>query len=311
VKILFWGTPEFAVPSLRALDDEGFEVVGVVTQPDRRAGRGRRLKSSAIKDVAVEQGFLVLDPERPRTDGFMAQIRALEPDFSVVVAYGHILVDEVLAIPRLGSINVHASLLPSLRGAAPITWAVVRGHEESGVTVMRMVREMDAGPIIHQIVEPILSDETGSELSVRLSELGAEALIEGLAILTAGEGAETEQDHSEATFAPKVDRETARIDWATSARTVAMHVRGMDAVPGAWTTLGGAPVKLYRPTPLQGEPADAEPGTVLTAEPEHGLVVQTAQGSVRFAEVQPPGRRRMSMTDWINGRRVEAGQRLE
>lgn len=311
MRILFWGTPDFAVPSLRALDEEGFDIVGVVTQPDRPAGRGRRMRSPAVKEVALEQGFEVLEPKSPKTEEFMDRVRALEPDISVVVAYGHILTDEVLAIPPLGSINVHASLLPELRGAAPITWAIVRGHEETGVTVMRMVREMDAGPIIHQVTEPILPDETGSELSIRLSELGAEALVEGLTLLSMGEGVETDQDHSKATFAPKVDRAAARIDWSASARDVALLVRGMDTTPGAWTTLEGAPVKLFRPTASDGDRADASPGTVVAADTERGLVVQTGQGSVRLAEVQPPGGRRMSVTDWINGRRVEAGQRFE
>jgi methionyl-tRNA formyltransferase len=312
VRILFWGTPDFAVPSLRALDDEGFEIVGVVTQPDRPAGRGRRMRSPAVKEVALESGFRVLEPKSPRAPDFIDSIRALEPDLSVVVAYGHILVDEVLSLPPMGSINVHASLLPKLRGAAPVTWAIVRGHEETGVTVMRMVREMDAGPIIHQIVEPIFPDETGSELSIRLSELGAEALVEGLALLSTGQVEEVEQDHSLATFAPKVDRAAARIDWSLSAREVGCLVRGMDTTPGAWTRLDQLPVKLFRPRVGQDEGLGGEPpGTVLAADAQAGLVVRARDGAVRFDEVQPPGGRRMSVADWINGRGIEAGQRFE
>ncbi|MGD2044782.1 MAG: methionyl-tRNA formyltransferase [Gemmatimonadota bacterium] len=313
MRILFWGTPDFAVPSLRALDDEGFEIVGVVTQPDRPAGRGRKLKSSPVKDVALELGFEVLEPKSPGTPEFIQRIRALEPDVSVVVAYGHILNDEVLNVPGMGSINVHASLLPKLRGAAPITWAIVRGHEETGITIMRMVREMDAGAIIHQVVEPVLPDETGSELSIRLSEIGAEAIVEGLAILSSGAAEEVEQDHSLATFAPKVDRASARIDWSASARDVGFLVRGMDTTPGAWTTLDGQPVKLFRPSVDDlGVASGSEPaGTVVAADSENGLVVQTGDGEVGFAEVQPPGGRRMSVVDWINGRRIEAGKRFE
>jgi methionyl-tRNA formyltransferase len=312
VKILFWGTPEFAVPSLRALDEEGFDIVGVVTQPDRPAGRGRHMKSPEVKAVGYELGLEVFEPKSPRTPEFMAQIRALEPDISIVVAYGHILVDEVLSIPTMGSINVHASLLPELRGAAPITWAIARGHEQTGVTVMRMVREMDAGPIIHQVVEPILPDETGSELSIRLSELGAEALVEALALVSSGEATEVEQDHSRATFAPKVDRAAARIDWGKTAREVSLLVRGMDTTPGAWAVLGGGqPVKLFRPTVLEPQATSVTPGTVVAADASAGLVVATGSGSVRFGEVQPPGGRRMSAVDWINGRRIEAGQRFE
>jgi methionyl-tRNA formyltransferase len=327
VKILFWGTPAFAVPSLRALDDEGFDVVGVVTQPDRPAGRGRRLKPSAIKEVALEKGIPVFTPDRPRTDEFLDSIRALEPDLSVVVAYGHILRPDVLDIPPLGSINIHASLLPALRGAAPINWAIARCHEETGVTVMRMAEAMDAGDVIYQVPEPILSDQTASELTVRLSEIGAEALIEALALLAVGAAEEVAQDHDAATYAPEVDREIAQIRWDGPAREVSAHVRAMDAVPGAWSTLAGAAVKLFRPTPVSfaegpdavtpstngGPPAPsgpAAPGTVIRIDPAEGVLVRVADGGVAFQEVQPPGRRRMSASDWINGRGVKAGQRF-
>ncbi|HSG08431.1 MAG TPA: methionyl-tRNA formyltransferase [Longimicrobiales bacterium] len=309
MRILFWGTPTFAVPSLRALDDEGYEVVGVVTQPDRPAGRGRHLAASPVKQVALDMGVPVLSPEKPRGDDFLSEFRALAPDLSVVVAYGHILRPEVLDVPPLGSINVHASLLPALRGAAPINWAIVRGYEETGVTIMRMVEGMDAGPVIHTIPEPILPGETASELTIRLSELGAEGLVEALAMMAAGRAPETEQDHAAATFAPKVDRATARVDWSRPATELAWHVRGMDAVPGAWTELDGAPVKIYRPEATEGA-ADAEPGTVVAADDANGLVVATGAGRLVVGEVQPPGRRRMEVQDWIHGRSVQAGQRF-
>lgn len=344
MRILFWGTPAFAVPSLRALSDEGFDVVAVVTQPDRPAGRGRRLAPSAVKQVALDEGLTVLTPERPRGDEFLELIRGLAPDVSVVVAYGHILHRAVLDVPRLGSINLHASLLPELRGAAPINWAIARGHEQTGVTVMRMVEAMDAGPILHQIAEPILPDETAAELTIRLSELGAAALVEGLALLSAGEAEEVEQDEDAATFAPKLDRATARIDWTRPADEVGRHVRAMDAVPGAWTTLDGVAVKLFRPRPRPEEygaasdasgedaapgimhpPNDHEPGgnggpppgrargpgEVLETNPDEGLLVRAGSGSVLFREVQPSGSRRMAMADWINGRGVAVGQRFE
>lgn len=330
MKILFWGTPDFAIPSLRALDDEGFDVVGVVTQPDRPAGRGRRLTPSPVKLVAQQLGLPVLSPERPRGEAFLDELRALAPDLSVVVAYGHILKPEVLALPPLGSINVHASLLPELRGAAPINWAIARGHPETGVTIMRMVEAMDAGAIIHSVREPILPDETAGELTVRLSEIGAAALVEALALLAAGVAQEVEQDHDAATYAPKIDRVTARVDWSRPAVEVAALVRAMDPVPGAWTRLDDAPLKLFRPTPwsrsemeaLGGKsPATnggprastraASPGTVVRATAEEGVLVAAGDGAVAFAEVQPPGRRRMSAADWIHGRGVEVGRRLE
>ena len=297
------------MPSLRALDDEGFHVVGVVTRPDRPAGRGRRMHASAVKETALDMGVPVLTPDRPRGDAFLDQLRALEPDISVVVAYGHILRPEVLALPPLGSVNVHASLLPELRGAAPINWAIARGHEETGVTVMRMVEAMDAGPILVQVPEPILPDETASDLWTRLSEVGAVALVEALTLLASGNLEEVEQDHDRATYAPKVDREVARIDWSRPAREVAWHVRGMDMVPGAWSELEGAAVKLFRPE-VRPDGAGAEPGTVVTADADDWLVVATADGAVAFAEVQPPGKRRMEARAWINGRGVSTGQRF-
>lgn len=309
MKILFWGTPDFAVPSLRAMDDEGFDVVGVVTQPDRPAGRGRKLQPSAVKRTAEDLGLPVLTPEKPRGEEFMQEIGALAPDLSVVVAYGHILRREVLDVPPMGSINVHASLLPELRGAAPINWAIARGKQETGVTIIRMVETMDAGPMLGRIVEPILPDETASELWLRLSEVGAQALLEVLVRMAQGDLEEEEQEHHRATFAPKVDRATARIDWTRPAREIGWHVRGMDMVPGAWTELDGQAVKLFRPTSMDGWD-DAPPGTVVAADLEGGLLVSAGEGAVAFGEVQPPGKRRMDAAAWINGRGIEAGQRF-
>jgi methionyl-tRNA formyltransferase len=317
VKILFWGTPEFAVPSLRALDDEGFDIVGVVTQPDRPAGRGRVSKTSPVNAVAIELGLEVLTPESPKGPDFLARLHSLEPDISVVVAYGHILRTEVLDLPRFGSVNVHASLLPELRGAAPINWAIARGHEKTGITIMRMVRAMDAGAIIFQVEEPILADETASELSLRLSEVGAEALVEALALLSVGGVQEREQDHGAATFAPKLDRAVARIDWSRPAREVASHIRAMDEVPGAWSPFSGDPVKLFRPVVETtgasfagpGAPLGAEPGAVLKVD--QGLTVSTGfGGAVSIGEVQPSGGRRMAAAEWVRGRRIAAGARF-
>ncbi len=326
MRILFWGTPDFAVPSLRALVGEGFEIVGVITQPDRPAGRGRRLTPSPVKQVALEEGLTVLTPERPRGDEFLSLLRDLRPDVSVVVAYGHILTREVLDVPRLGSINLHASLLPRLRGAAPINWAIARGDEEAGVTVMRMVEAMDAGPMIHQVSEPILPDETAGELTLRLSEVGAAALVEGLTFLDAGLAEEVEQDEAEVTYAPKIDRETARVDWSRPAREVADHIRAMDPVPGPWTELEAVPVKVFKPIvdegafaldegtagngadPLGHAPA---PGQILATEPADGILVACGAGAVLLGEVQPAGSRRMAAADWINGRGVSVGQTFE
>lgn len=310
MRVLFWGTPVFAVPTLRALSEEGHDVVGVVTQPDRPAGRGRKPTESPVKRTARAEGLTVLDPERPSGEAFLETLAGLEPDVSVVVAYGHLLAREVLDIPRLGSINVHASLLPGLRGAAPVHWAVIRGYERTGVTVMRMVEGMDAGPILLQEEEPIGPSETTAELSVRLSEVGAVALVEALALLSVGAVEEREQDHDRATYAPKVDRETARVSWDRNARDVANHIRGMDDNPGAWSTLGGAPIKLFRARPRPDDGAGS-PGEVMKADVADGLLVATGAGMVELGEVQPPGKRRMSAIDWIRGRGVAERDRFE
>lgn len=320
MRVLFWGTPDFAVPTLRALGEEGHTLVGVVTQPDRPAGRGRQLRPSPVKELARAEGLPVLTPKRPRGEEFIDRIRALGADVSVVVAYGHILVREVLDVPPVGSINVHASILPELRGAAPIHWAIARGYETTGVTVMRMVEAMDAGPILHQVEEPIGPRETSTDLTSRLSEVGAQALIEALAFLELGTLEEREQDHDRATFAPKVSRAVARIDWAHSPRHVVNHVRAMDDVPGAWTTVDGQPLKLFDPWVAPHGDAEepsgltaAEPGSVVDAEAGtgRGLGVAVAGGTVWFGEVQPPGKRRMPVDAWLRGRAVDEGARFE
>ena len=310
MRILFWGTPDFAVPSLRALANDGVEIVGVVTQPDRPAGRGRRVKMSPVKEEALALGHEVLAPIRPQGQEFIEQITELRPDLSVVVAYGHILKREILDLPSLGSVNVHASLLPQLRGAAPVNWAIIRGHEQTGVTVMRMVEAMDAGPIIHQLSEPISDEDSASELMSRLSELGALALKEALGSIKRGDTEEREQSEDAVSYAPKVDRKSARIDWTLSANEVALFIRGMDATPGAWSELAGMPIKFFRPS-LVPESEFSQPGAVVRADPEQGLVISTSSGGVSVSEVQPAGRQRMNTLDWINGRGVKLGQHFE
>lgn len=310
MRVLFWGTPDFAIPSVRALAEEGHELVGVVTQPDRPAGRGRVPRSSPVKREAEAAGVPVLQPERPRGEAFLERLRALEPDISVVAAYGELLPDPVLALPPAGSLNVHASLLPELRGAAPVNWAIIRGHEGSGVTIMRMVRELDAGPILHQIRIPIRSRMTAGELYERCAELGAEALVEALALLAAGRIEEREQDHARATYAPKLGREEARLDWSRPAAELDRWVRGCDPWPAAWSDLDGVPVQFFEPRPSE-EDASAPPGSVITADPREGLAVSTGRGVLWIGAVKPAGKRRMSAEAWLRGRGIAEGDRLE
>src|ERR1043166_5941864 len=239
MRVLFWGTPEFATSALRALIGEGFDVVGVVTQPDRPVGRSRsRAEPSPVKRVAIEENIAVLQPEKPRGDDFVAQLSALALDISVVVAYGHILPRAVIDLPPQGTINIHASLLPALRGAAPIQAAIRDGFVETGVTIMRMVPALDAGPSILQVRTPIPDDETYGELQLRLAEMGALALVEALALLELGRAVEQPQDEARATYAPKVDRTMTRVDWSANARTVSQIIRAYDPRPGAFARAG-------------------------------------------------------------------------
>lgn len=307
MRVLFWGTPDFALSALRALEDEGHEVVGVVTQPDRPAGRGRQPTASAVKRFAVEERIPVLQPEKPFGDDFVAAVRELAPEISVVVAYGQILRPEILSLPPLGSINIHASLLPELRGAAPVHWAIILGYQKTGVTIMRMEPGLDSGPILFQVAEAVRPDESMSDLSARLSEIGAEALVETLTMMEIGPVEGVAQDHERATYAPKVDRETARLDWSLPALETARWIRGLDAVPGAWSLLDGEPVKLFNP---RVELRQGEPGKVLGVEQEVGILIAAGHDAVRVREVQPAGKRRMEAGEWIRGRGVKVGDRL-
>ena len=308
MRILFWGTPDFATPPLRALIGEGFDVVGVVTQPDRPRGRSRsRLDPSPVKRVALEEGLPVLQPEKPRGDAFMEEVRALAPDLSVVVAYGHILPRAVIDLPRLGTLNIHASLLPLLRGADPIRAAIRQGFAATGVAIMRMVPALDAGPVLHVLQTPIAHDETAGELTARLSELGALALVEALALMEAGALTETPQDDAAATYAPKTEREHGRLDWTRSADDVARAVRACDPRPGAFGVLRGTEVKLFgaRSVVVEERP-DVVPGEVIALGPE-GMDIKCGEDAVRVAYAQPAGRPRLTVPEWARGRGVELG----
>lgn len=308
MRILFWGTPDFATSPLRALIGEGFDVVGVVTQPDRPRGRSRStLVPPPVKEVALEEGLPVLQPERPRGDEFVGALRDLEPELSVVVAYGHILRQEIIDLPRLGTLNIHASLLPALRGAAPIQAAIRQRLPETGISIMRMVLALDAGPVLHQLRTPISDDETYGELQARLAELGALALVESLALVAHGAVRETPQDDARATYAPKVERADARVAWDADAAEVSAQIRAYDPRPGAFTTARGAELKLFGSRVIAERAGRL--GEVLAVD--DGLIVACARGAVRVAQVQPAGKGRMRSIDWARGRSVAVGDVLE
>ena len=310
MRVVFWGTPEFATPPLRALLGEGFDVAAVVCQPDRPVGRSRsKLEAPPVKKIAIEEGIPVLQPEKPRGDAeFAAALKALAPDISIVVAYGNLLSKELIDLPRRGTLNIHASLLPAFRGAAPIQAAILAGLTETGVTIMRMVPKLDAGPMLHQLTTPIAEDETGGELTLRLSEVGAAALFEALALIEVGSAPERPQDDALATYAPKIDRDTSRIDWSRPAVEVARRIRAFDPRPGAWTTHRDADVKLFGGRAMSTL-HPAEPGEITLID-ANGMAVACGDGAVQITSVQPSGKRRLAPHELANGRGIAMGERL-
>lgn len=318
MRVVFFGTPDFAVPSLRALVGEGFDVVGVVTQPDAAQGRSRsQLIPPPVKVAAQAEDLLVLQPEKPTDPAFLDQLRGLAPDIGVVVAYGHILRRELLTLPPRGMVNVHPSLLPGLRGAAPVEWAIIRGHETTGVSIMQLDTGMDSGPVLHQIPHRIGPDVTAGELSTHLAEMGAQALVETLAMLAQSDPppSPVPQKEDRATFAPKLTREIARIDWSKDARAVGCLIRGLDPRPGAWTELKGKEIKLFTPKVMEPPfPGTGAPGEVISADST--LLIATGPfkdlggGSVEIFEVQPAGKPRMPASEWLRGARLKPGTRF-
>lgn len=307
-RAIFFGTPAFAVPCLEAVLDVA-DVAAVICQPDRPAGRGLALTPPPTKELAIARGVAVMQPTKVRTPEFAAELRALEADVGVVVAYGRILPRAVLDAPRTGCVNVHASILPRWRGAAPIQWAIVGGDRESGVCLMQMDEGMDTGPVLACDRTPIGEAETAAELGERLSQMGAELLRRELARYVRGELVATPQDHARATLAPLLEKEHGRVDWSLPARRVHDHVRGMSPWPGAFTTAGGARVKIHRTHVVREDGAHGAPGTVLKME-RSGIEVACGSGVVAIDELQLEGRKRLAAADFVAARAWTSGTAL-
>ena len=305
LRLVFAGTPEFAVPCLRTLIEAGHAIAAVYTQPDRPAGRGRKLQQSPVKELALAHGVPVRQPETLKRDPqAVRELADLEADLMVVVAYGLILPKAVLAAPRLGCINVHASLLPRWRGAAPIQRAVQAGDTLSGVCIMGMEQGLDTGPVYHRLETPIRPLETGGSLHDRLAELGARALLESLPGIADGTRTPEPQDSSLATYAHKIAKEEASIDWTRPATEIERQVRAFDPWPVAQTRLGADWIRIWSAeAALRTEPG-AEPGTVIAAD-RTGIAVATGNGVLRILSLQPPGKRPMSAADFLNARRLD------
>lgn len=306
-RIVFMGTPEFAVPTLEALLERGEEVAAVVTQPDRPKGRGKRLAPPPVKTLAEARGLRVLQPERVRRPPFPEELRALAPDLVVVVAFGQILPKSILDIPPLGCINVHASLLPRWRGAAPINWSIAAGDAMTGVTTMMMDEGMDTGDMLLRAEVPIGLETTAETLAPKLAALGARLLGDTLDALSAGTLRRTPQDAALATLAPLLKKEDGFLDFARPALEVVRRIHAMTPWPGAAARLAGEPVKFFRADLSR---ADGEPGAV-TEVARDAFAIAAEGGSVRILEVQAPGGRRMSAREFLAGRPLSVGDRFE
>lgn len=299
MRVVFMGTPDFASCSLQKLIDEQFEIVGVFTQPDKPRNRGMKLQPSAVKTVALAAGLPIYQPESMRDPASLDMLRALQPDVLAVVAYGKLLPDEMLALPTYGAVNVHGSLLPHYRGAAPIQWAVLNGDLETGVSTMYLSHDMDAGDVIFTQKTSIGEQETAGELFDRLAVMGAELLVKTLRAIDSGEAPRMAQDHSKATYTKPLTKEMCPIDWSRSPREIIKHVCGLAPWPVATAELQGTIFKIFR-VEADAE-VQAEPGTIVSAD-KHGIRIACGNHeSVRILELQAPGKKRMDAADYLRG----------
>ena len=304
MRIVFMGTPDFASASLKKLIDERFDVVGVFTQPDKPKGRGMELFASPVKELALENGLPVFQPVKMRDGTALAQIKALEPDILVVVAYGRILPDDILAVPKYGAINVHGSLLPKYRGAAPIQWAVLNGDKITGVTTMYLASEMDTGDIIYTAETEIGEYETSGELFDRLKDMGAELLVKTLRDIDAGIAPRTPQDHSKASYVTMLDKSICPIDWNKTPREVLKHIYGLQPWPVATMELEGKTVRVFAAKYTDGK-TEKVPGAVVSTD-KGGLEIACADGeTLLITEIQAPGKKRMGAEDYLRGHQIK------
>lgn len=307
MRIVFMGTPEFAVPSLKALCENGYDVVGVITQPDRPKGRGNKVVMSPVKEYALSQSIPVFQYQRIRREG-VEDLKALQPDLCVTAAFGQILSQEILDIPPMGTINVHASLLPRHRGSAPINWAIIQGDAEVGVTTMMTARGVDNGDMLLKCASPRKADETAGEMTQRLSEDGAALLLKTLHALEDGTLTRIPQDESTMTYDPMLTKEMGVIDWNDSAQSIVNRILGLNPWPGCSTAYEGARLKWLRAEVAQGA---GQPGEILTADPKNGLVIAAGSGAVRVLQMQTPGGKPMNPKDYLRGHPMAAGTVLK
>ena len=308
MRVVFMGTPDFAVPTLEKIIEAGHEVIGVVTQPDKAKGRGKKVLFPPVKEKALEHNLTVYQPRRAREPEFIEQMRALNPDVMVVVAFGQILPKDILDIPKYGCINVHASLLPKYRGAAPIQWAVINGDAVSGVTTMQMDVGLDTGDMLLKTEVPLAEDETGGSLFDKLSTLGGELLIETLEKIQTGDIHPEKQDDSQAgEYARTLDKALGNVDFSMSAAAIERLIRGLNPWPSAYTFYNGKTMKLWKAEVVPG--TDAAPGQIVSVD-KQSFTVQTGEGGLRILELQLEGKKRMDAGAFLRGCALSAGEML-
>ncbi len=308
-RVIFLGTPAFGVPTLRELLAAGEDVIAVITQPDKPQGRGQKLSPPPVKELALAHGLKVLQPAKLKDPGFMGTLRELAPELMVVAAYGRILTHELLALPTVGFLNVHASLLPKYRGAAPVNWALIRGEKETGVTIMWVTYEVDTGPVFLQNKVPIREKDNAGTLAARLAQRGAELLVEALKLLRQGKAIRKPQPEEGVTYAPPITPEMRRLNWKLPAVEVHGWIRGLDPNPGAYTHLKGQRLKLFGARLRTCEGRSAAPGAVLALQPA-GLQIACGRGSITVKELQLAGHKRLPVAEFQRGHPV-IGEILE
>ncbi len=308
MRVVFMGTPDFSVPTLQALIDSPYEVVGVFTQPDRPKGRGGKVQMSPVKELALKYDIPVFQPLKMRLDG-LQPLKDLAPDICVTAAFGQILSQDVLDVPPMGTVNVHASLLPRHRGAAPIQWAILCGDDTAGVTTMYSDKGIDTGDMLLKAETPITEDDTAGTLSDKLAQMGADLLIETLRQIEAGTCPREKQDEALATYDPKIDKELGLLDWNECTVKCLNRVRAMSPWPCAYAQLAEGVLKVWRARPAQGVPG-AVPGVILKADRKQGLIVATGDGAIELCEIQAPNAKRMDAKAFLLGHPIEDGKLL-
>lgn len=309
LRIIFMGTPEFAAVTLQALINSPDEVVAVVTQPDKGRGRGRKVTAPPTKILAEQYNIPVLQPTKIKTEEFHNGLLSYQPDLIVVAAYGRILPQSLLELAPMGCINVHGSLLPKYRGAAPIQWTVINGEKEAGVTIIQMDEGMDTGDMLLKATITTSPDETAGSLFEKLAKLGASTLLSAVKGIKAGSVIPTPQDHDRATLAPMLKKEDGRIDWSRSAREISCLIRGLDPWPSAWCSMEGKRLRLFSPQIVEGSKENTAPGMVLKAD-RQGLLVACGRDNLLFKALQPEGKKRMDVASFINGHPIAVGTSL-